>query len=550
MLIQQMKSLNSLLSFTALLLMLSAQFAFALPSGTESNCTDRIDNDGDTVTDCGDADCFKTDACAADGGPEGTNERCSDWIDNDKDGVADCEDDECKVDHITFCHGSWTKLKGGSVVGLSDGGSSNADDEGASTAKSSSKSSTGMMVDPRERVGMGNDKDGERNDDLCSDGIDNDLDGKIDCQDVGCIYDDSVTVCRNAPDMRFSVVSQIKHSYTQTDSLDGQSNSYINRENLNDTRFSRLQLRTFGPIPQIQNSFYLISILAERTPRLTYAFFSIPIGNSGHSVNVNSGAAGLSQAQAVSIHKQLLVERTNLFRSFEQFNSAAIEFTGPVPFIKQNKMYYRAFFAGGSGRFDGNVGGRQITNTKSNYPFMVGGQVGFNLIGYYSRFDTPFLYTPVPLTLGVIVGAKYDRREQEEYNAQNVQLGLRWKYITFNTEIYAKQELNFKVNQMAYLAQLGILAIPKHIMLGADFGSYLAGSFKNPPAGGYSSTIREPRDEMQYRLALHWFFFRNIGVASIVYSYHFTEDGYRNQKTGLNENQVDRTFNFVVQYRF
>jgi hypothetical protein len=319
---------------------------------------------------------------------------------------------------------------------------------------------------------------------------------------------------------------------------------------LNDTRFSRLQLRTFGPIPQIQNSFYLISILAERTPRLTYAFFSIPIGNSGHSVNVNSGAAGLSQAQAVSIHKQLLVERTNLFRSFEQFNSAAIEFTGPVPFVKQNKMYYRAFFAGGSGRFDGNVGGRQITNTKSNYPFMVGGQVGFNLIGYYSRFDTPFLYTPVPLTLGLIVGAKYDRREQEEYNAQNVQMGLRWKYITLNAELYAKQELNFKVNQMAYLAQLGILAIPKHLMIGADFGSYLAGSFKTPPVGGYSSLVREPRDEMQYRLALHWFFFRNIGVASIVYSYHFTEDGYRNQKTGLNENQVDRTFNFVVQYRF
>lgn len=547
MFIQNNKAKLLLLLISSVLLL--SQQAFALPQGKEANCTDGIDNDGDTVTDCGDADCYKdSPACKPDGGPEGSDARCSDWIDNDMDGAADCEDDECKADHITACQGSWNKKKGGAgievtsvVVGEKSAGQAQGGQGGLGTSGS---------FDPRERIGMGNDKDGERNDDLCSDGIDNDNDGKTDCQDVGCLFDDSVTVCRNAPDMRFSVVAQLRHSYTSTNSLDTESKKYEERETVNDTRFSRLQLRTFGPIPQIQNSFYLISILAERTPRLTYAFFSIPIGKSGHAVNVNSGAAGLSQAQAVSIHKQLLIERTNLFRSFEQFNSAAIEFTGPIPFVAQNRMYYRAFFAGGSGRYDGNVGGRQITNTKSNYPFMLGGQLGFNLVGYYSRFDTPFLYTPVPLTVGILAGIKYDRREQEEYNAQNVQLGIRWRYITLNSELYAKQELNFKVNQLAYLVQLGVLAVPKHIMLGFDFGSYLAGAFKTLPEGGYSSLVREPRDEMQYRIALHWYFFRNIGVASFLYSYHFTENGYRNQKNGLDENEIRQAFNFVVQYRF
>ena len=127
-----------------------------------------------------------------------------------------------------------------------------------------------------------------------------------------------------------------------------------------------------------------------------------------------------------------------------------------------------------------------------------------------------------------------------------------------------------QAHQLAYLVQLGVLAVPKHIMLGFDFGSYLAGAFKTLPEGGYSSLVREPRDEMQYRIALHWYFFRNIGVqydiafhialhwyffrnigvASFLYSYHFTENGYRNQKNGLDENEIRQAFNFVVQYRF
>ena len=45
-------------------------------------------------------------------------------------------------------------------------------------------------------IGSGKDKDGERNDVLCSDGFDNDGDGMVDCADYGCRFDPDVTICQ------------------------------------------------------------------------------------------------------------------------------------------------------------------------------------------------------------------------------------------------------------------------------------------------------------------------------------------------------------------
>ena len=78
----------------------------------ETQCSDGIDNDQDTVYDCGDQDCKDDPACQPDGHPENTDQRCSDWIDNDEDGAMDCEDQQCKTENLTACLGSWdTSIK-------------------------------------------------------------------------------------------------------------------------------------------------------------------------------------------------------------------------------------------------------------------------------------------------------------------------------------------------------------------------------------------------------------------------------------------------------
>lgn len=497
----------------------------------EVECADGIDNDGDTVYDCADADCKDAPNCQKDGSPENSDARCSDWVDNDGDGVTDCDDQDCQVETIRACEGSWDhSLK-----------AFNQPKTSLESTENQSNMSSAPAGDPRDLIGQGDDIDGERNDYLCADGIDNDGDGKTDCEDLGCQLDGSVQVCRGAPNMRFSIVGQLAHTYDLSASGDDLSKM--------DTRVSRLQLRTFGPIPGIENSFYLVSMLAERTPRLTFAMFSVPLGKSRHSIAVNSGAAGLSQAAALSVHKQLLLSRTTVFRAFEQFNSAAIELSGPLNL--DNTIQYRLFGAGGSGRFDGNIGGRSVSDNGLNYPWAGGGQIMLNIKGFYSRFDTPFLYTAVPLTIGLIMGGKYDRREQEEFLSSNVQGAIRfWRFVLLG-EHYYKYDLAFGSNQQAYHVQTGFLLIPKHFMISADFGEYVAQPFdkaKLEEAGGFSSTLRKPNDERQIRGALHWFFYRDIGVLSALYTERFVKDG---QKVGDDYiNMKERLAQLVAQYRF
>lgn len=499
----------------------------------EVNCGDGVDNDKDSVADCSDSDCKESTECKPDGRPENTNERCRDWVDNDEDGVTDCDDQDCQTELITACEGSWDAMlrsKVSSTPAL------------ASTSMPSPKESSVELSsgDPLDLIGTGTDLDGERNDYLCSDGIDNDNDGKTDCEDPGCQFDGSVQVCRGSPNMRFSIVGQVMHS------VDLAANEDNNAPY--DTRISRLQLRTFGPIPQIENSFYLISMLTEKTPRLTFAMFSLPLFKSRHMLTLNSGAAGLSQAQALSVHKQLLVSRTNVFRAFEQFNSAAVEVSGPLN--ESNTLRYRVFGAGGNGRFDGNIGGRSLGDQTLNYPWSAGAQLGINLVGYYSRFDTPFLYVPVPLTVGLLVGGKYDRREAEEFYSTNVQAALRYRRFVLLAEHYWKNERAFESKQAAWHAQAGFLAIPKVLMLAGDFGQYQAEPFGAPPER-YSSLVREPKDETQYRAAAHFFYYRDIGVFSIVYNHRMVEEGERdiNEDDGYKD-LIEEELSFIAQFRF
>ena len=500
----------------------SAEAPKAAPSG-ETQCGDGKDNDNDSMTDCADSDCAKSTACKADGNPENTNKRCSDWIDNDGNGAVDCDDSACGGPGITVCKGSWKgNLESGGGSGANSGPEEEIPDLGA-----------GMTVE--DLIGKGSDKDGERNDQMCSDGIDNDNDGRVDCADFGCRFDPSVTVCRGNPGMRFSVVAGIEQNYN--------IKSYRDGDGTMDTRFSRIQLRSFGPVPLIQNSFYLLSMRAEKTPRLTFAMFQMPVGKSGHYININSGGGGLSPSLILSAAKQLLLEPAYyVYNAFEQGNGASAEFGGPIG--DSGKLQFRVFVAGGSGRFSGNVGGRYFSYNNTNYTYAAGAQVAWNILGHYSRFDNPFLYTPVPTTLALTFGAKYDQRAQERYAAANSSLVLRMNRLVLMAENYSKQEFEFESFQTAYVVQLGFLAIPKRLLLAADFGEYLPGEMKNPPQLK-ETDLRKQLDERQWRLAAHLYFYRNIGIVSLLYK----NRSVSNIKPGLPANQ-EQQVSLEAQYRF
>ena len=104
--------------------------------------------------------------------------------------------------------------------------------------------------------------------------------------------------------------------------------------------------------------------------------------------------------------------------------------------------------------------------------------------------------------------------------------------------------------QASWHAQVGVLIWPKHLMIAADYGRYDAEPFQNPPER-YSSTIREPKDEYQYRAGAHWYFYRDIGVLSLVYNYRLVEEGQRDidEEDGYVD-LIERDIQLVAQYRF
>jgi len=482
----------------------------------ETSCTDGVDDDLDTVTDCADADCAADPACQPDGVAENSNERCHDWIDNDSDGHIDCDDSDCEGPGITACEGSWDKQQ----KAAAGNGSNNGNNQALPELPAGSSF--------EDLLGKAGDIDGERNDQDCADGIDNDGDGAVDCADFGCRFDPSVLVCREAPNIRFSVVSFIQGSY-----------NFESEEK--DFNFKTLQLRAFGPIPFIQDSFFLLSSRFEKSPRLTFAMFQIPIGG-GYYLNINSGGGGLTSALIRSATKQLLVEAPYyLYSAFEQGNGAAVEIGGPI--TNDGKLNYYVFGGGGSGRYSGNVGGRYFTYDNTNFTYAFGAQLDFNAIGHTSRWDSPMLFVPVPTALNFRLGAKYDQRAQERYPAFNMQATFKSGPLILLGEGYLKRELEFESWQGAYNFQVGFLAIKKTLLLAADFGQYLAGEMKNPPAVA-ETDIRRQDDETQWRIAAHWYFFRNIGVLSLLYDDHVVKDNATGNETH------DRILSLIAQYRF
>lgn len=512
----------------------------AAQSATESECADGKDNDGDTVYDCGDADCAADPACQADGNIENSNKRCSDWIDNDGDGYTDCDDTDCELPNITTCHGSWTTKGSVTFAVRKNGAGGGSGTGGTSTDKSTDdipELGAGMTVE--DLIGRGGDADGERNNQLCSDGVDNDNDGRTDCADFGCRFDPTVTICQGDPDFRFSVVARAQHGFNFRDDghrdVDPETGE-LEEGIMQDTRFSRLQLRAFGPIPLVADSFFLLSMRAERTPRLTFTMFQVPLNKKGHYININSGTGGLSWALVRSAHKRLLLDAPfYLYNAFEQGTGAAIEVGGPID--KKGKIQFRSFVSGGTGRFNGNVGGRFIGENDDNYGYAIGGQLHLNLVGYYNRWDSPILYTPVPTTVALLIGGKFEQRPTERYPAINIAAVVRHKRLIILGESYTKRVLDWNFWQFAYNVQVGYLVLPKRLLLAVDFGEYVV---PNPPEGFENDFDQET----QWRAAAHVFLWRNVLTGSLLWV-NRAED---NPDGG--PDIITRELSLVGQYRF
>jgi hypothetical protein len=512
--------------------------AWAMPAfaqeAREADCKNKVDDDNDSVVDCADGDCWKDEACKSGGGLENNNTLCSDWVDNDNDDATDCDDVDCQGVAVTVCRGSWESGGGqpppGGPIGPSDGGG----------LGEIPQLGEGMSVE--DLIGKGSDRDGERNEFVCSDGIDNDQDGKADCADFGCRFDPDVTVCRGTPGIRFSVAAHISATYTST--FEGDPNpeeeGFANGDW--DALFNRLQLRAFGPIPFLQDSFFLISGRFERTPRLTFAFFSMPIGG-GHYVNLNSGGGGLSNAQVLSVSKHILLDPPfYLFNAFEQGNGAAVEFYGP---IVPGLLDYRAFVAGGSGRFNGNIGGRFFNEEEPNFTWGVGAQLALYALGRFDRWDTRFLYTDVPAALTIYLGARYDQRAFERFPAVNLNILYRqWRFVVA-AESYVKRELEFQTWQLSYNLQVGFLVVPKWLMIAADTGNFrLLNDFVNPP-DPLPTDLRRINDEFQWRAAVHVYIWRNTGLVTLLYTDDFIESANEDE-----ENTHTGEFRLEAQFRF
>ena len=504
-----------ILTLLATLCWLSAP-AFADEAKKETNCSDRIDDDGDSMIDCADADCHDDPACKVGQGPENTDARCSDWFDNDGDGLMDCDDPDCEGIGVHVCKGSWQGNPNGSGQGASravDPATSVANGMNDEGIPLEALTAMGDSTDFFELIGKFGDKDGERNDQVCSDGIDNDGDGRIDCNDFGCRFDPDVSVCRGSSGVRLGIISMVqggKLSSTTTPA----GGTGVTTDTYT-TQFSRLEANILGPISLIQNSFFLLSTRLERTPRLTFAMFQLPIGSKGHFLNLNSGGGGLAAGLITTGAKNMFVEpAAYMYRAFEQANGAALEAYGPI--TSDAKLTYRVFAAGGSGQTTGSVGGTYIKNNDTSYTYGAGAQLGINVIGIYNRFDTEFLYTPAPTQLAFLAGVKFDQRAAERYPAANLLGVFKWSRLYVKTEFYGKRELDYSANSLAYNAKLGVLVIPKWLYLGVDFGAFISDPLQNVPASAASSLTKQ-MDEQQIRAAAHVYFWRNIGIASVIF---------------------------------
>jgi hypothetical protein len=163
------------------------------PKNNGEVCNDGADNDGDGLVDCADYD-------SCDGQPPCGKEVCDDNFDNDGDGLIDCQEKSCKYSHPNCKALPLIEICGDGIDNDGDGLIDCADIDCASDPICY------VPVNDLDDEGFG---DGYSQDNSlysaggsnsgyetsCTDGIDDDGDGKIDCVDEDCLTN---TVCVGA----------------------------------------------------------------------------------------------------------------------------------------------------------------------------------------------------------------------------------------------------------------------------------------------------------------------------------------------------------------
>lgn len=498
----------------------------AAPS-TETNCGDHLDEDRDGLADCADADCFEAPSCEAGGSDENTEAACRDWLDNDGDGSVDCDDQDCQRPEIRACRGSWS-------------GSSST--SSGATPEDLPELGEGQSLE--DLIGTHGDLDGERSDETCADGIDNDLDGQMDCADLGCRFDPSVTVCQSHAGIRFSVVAGGGARLTLNYSADG---TYTGNTPLGG--ITLIQLRALGQIPGIQNSFFLLSARLEDSFRLSFVLFQIPISSRGHYLQMNSGSGTLSSIRIISAARQIMLDPANyLAQAFEQGNGVVLETGGPID--DDGRVRYRLFGAVGSNQFSSSVGGRFFSADDRNFAWTVGGSLQVDIAGHYDRIgDNPYMYTPSPLNISLVAGLKYDTLPNERQLAWHALGIFRFWHFQLRAESYSRYVFDYDAAQTAWNLMGTVLIVPRTLLFAADVGGfYHVSPYHNLPTGSTAMTpsgVTYQPEQFQYRAALHWFFYRNIGILSLVYS----ETQREHVATALSPD-IERVIRIESRFRF
>lgn len=473
----------------------------------EERCDDGRDDDGDGLPDCADADCFEAPRCHAGGGEERTDAACGDFVDNDGDGAVDCDDGDCQVESIRACRGSWRGPAEDAATG------SEPDDDLPELGE-------GQTIE--DLIGRGGDANGERTDEVCSDGVDNDHDGRTDCADFGCRFDPQVTICHGTPGVRFSVVAGAGARMVWGYDASAMPEQIVEQPSAG---FTTLQLRALGPIPFIENSFFLVNVRAEESIRLTFLTFNVPISQLGHYVSLNSGFGSLSTGLIISVARQPLLDPPRyLYREFEQGNGGALEVGGPID--DRGMLRFRVFGAAGAGLTTGNVGGVRLEDEdrSGNFAWAGGAALQLNAIGHFDRFDSPFLYTAVPATLAFIVGGKYDRRPDEHFVAYNAFAFFQFWHLTMRFETFGRFLFDDPATvpmRAAWNYTLGVLLVPRLIFAAADVGGVHWGQRPTPQLDASGRPRRELLEELQWRIGLHFYVWRSTGTLSLLYREHY-----------------------------
>ncbi len=188
-------------------------------------CSDGIDNDGNGVKDCDDPNCHTTGSagygpgntvCAS---TEDNDYVCNDGIDNDGNGYIDCNDNSCKNGkNVTVCscqrsvNEDGTQITEGSIITryvLSETGETQSisvntcmdgEDNDCNGYIDCSDNACKKSTDPEVIAYCQGQICADRGQGClaaentlaaCSDGVDNDMNGYIDCKDKGCYLNGS-----------------------------------------------------------------------------------------------------------------------------------------------------------------------------------------------------------------------------------------------------------------------------------------------------------------------------------------------------------------------